>query len=133
MARPRKEIDQDEFEKLCGLQCALNEIADWFDVSTDTIERWCKRTYTREDGTPMNFAEVFAIKRGRGKISLRRYQFELAKKNANMAIWLGRNYLGQSENVRVDIAATNEQDDPLSASLKALAAKLEGKEDGGAE
>jgi hypothetical protein len=50
-----------------------------------------------------------------------------------MAIWLGRNYLGQSENVRVDIAATNEQDDPLSASLKALAAKLEGKEDGGAE
>src|SRR5689334_15281055 len=27
-----------------------------------------------------------------GKISLRRHQFALAEKNANMAMWLGKNY-----------------------------------------
>lgn len=90
--RPRKEINKTEFEKLCGLQCALDEIADWFDCSEDTIERWCKRTYKE------NFADVFAKKRGKGKIALRRAQFELAKKSAAMAIFLGKNYLGQTDN-----------------------------------
>ena len=41
--RPKKEIDRQEFEKLCGLQCTLEEIAGWFGVSEDTIERWVKR------------------------------------------------------------------------------------------
>ena len=97
MARPRKKIDKTEFEKLCGLQCRLDEIADFFDCSEDTIERWCLRTYKDDDGNPMHFAEVFRKKRGRGKIALRRYQFELAKKNAAMAIFLGKNYLEQTE------------------------------------
>lgn len=99
MARPRKEIDQIEFEKLCGLQCALSEIADWFNCSEDTIENWCKRTYKQ------GFSEVFAQKRGKGKIALRRAQFELAKKSAAMAIFLGKNYLGQTD--RQEIVATN--------------------------
>ena len=45
----------------------------------------------------MNFSEVFKQKRGVGKISLRRHQWRLAEKNANMAIWLGKQYLGQSD------------------------------------
>lgn len=91
--RPRKEIDKEQFEKLCALQCPLSEIADWFDCSEDTIERWCKRTYKG------NFAEVFAKKREKGKISLRRHQFELSKKNAAMAIFLGKNWLGQTDKI----------------------------------
>ena len=91
MARPKIPINKTEFEKLCGLQCPLSEIADWFECSEDTIERWCKRTYK------MRFAEIFEVKRGRGKIALRRAQFELAKHNAAMAIFLGKNYLGQSD------------------------------------
>ena len=31
--RPRKEINQTEFEKLCGLQCTKEEICDWFRVT----------------------------------------------------------------------------------------------------
>lgn len=89
--RPRIEIDKKQFESLCGLQCSLDEIADFFECSSDTIERWCKREYEK------NFADVFAIKRGKGKISLRRAQFELAKHNAAMAIFLGKQYLGQKE------------------------------------
>ena len=91
MARPLKEISQKDFEKLCGLQCTKEEICGFFDVTDKTLERWCKRTYKK------GFSEVFGQKRGSGKISLRRSQFELAKKNANMAIWLGKQYLEQRE------------------------------------
>lgn len=91
MARPRKKIDQKEFEKLCGLQCTLEEICGWFDVCTDTMESWCKRTYKK------NFSEVFKQKRGMGKISLRRNQWKLSESNASMAIFLGKQYLNQRD------------------------------------
>ena len=45
MARPRKEIDQKQFENLCGLQCTLEEICGWFDVTDKTLDSWCKRNY----------------------------------------------------------------------------------------
>ena len=99
MARPRKEIDQKQFENLCGLQCTLEEICGWFDVCSDTLETWCKRTYKR------GFSEVFAQKRGAGKISLRRGQWRLAEKNATMAIFLGKQFLGQRDSV--DVAVTD--------------------------
>ena len=95
MARPRKEIDQVEFEKLCALQCTKAEIAGFFNVSEDTVERWCKRTYKE------SFAVVFANKRSGGKISLHRSQFRLAEKDSRMAIWLGKQYLEQCEPIEV--------------------------------
>ena len=91
MARPLKEIDKKQFENLCGLQCTKEEICGWFDVTDKTLENWCKRTYKA------GFSEVFRQKRGLGKISLRRHQWRLAEKNANMAIWLGKQYLGQRD------------------------------------
>lgn len=112
--RPRKEIDEKAFEKLCGLQCTKQEIADFFACSDDTIERWCKRTYKKP------FAVVFAQKRGLGKVSLRRMQFKLAEKSATMAIWLGKQYLGQTDvqekNVTVDV------DDKFIEALESTAA-----------
>ena len=119
MARPRKEIDQKQFENLCGLQCTLEEICGWFGVCSDTLESWCKRTYK------MNFSEVFKQKRGVGKISLRRSQWRLAEKNANMAIWLGKQYLGQRDIVEQTIAVDTVKDDELSASLREMAEELE--------
>lgn len=95
MARPRIEIDKDQFEKLCKIQCTLEEIAGWFQCSPDTIERWCLREY--EQG----FAEVFKVYSASGKISLRRTQFRLAEKSYAMAIWLGKQYLGQRDHVEV--------------------------------
>jgi hypothetical protein len=90
-----KEIDQVEFEKLCALQCTKAEIAGFFNISEDTVERWCKRTYKE------SFAVVFANKRSGGKISLRRSQFRLAEKDSRMAIWLGKQYLEQCEPIEV--------------------------------
>lgn len=122
MGRPRAEIDRKQFENLCGLQCTLEEICGWFGVCSDTLESWCKRTYK------MNFSEVFKQKRGVGKISLRRSQWRLAEKNANMAIWLGKQYLGQRDIVEQTIAVDPVKDDELSASLKALADGLKSDE-----
>ena len=118
MARPRKEIDQKQFENLCGLQCTLEEICGFFDVCTDTLEAWCKRTYKA------NFSEVFSKKRGMGKISLRRNQWRLAEKNASMAIWLGKQYLGQSDVVELGLPTDNTQEDALSVSLREMAERL---------
>ena len=106
MARPRKEIDQKDFESLCALQCTKEEICGFFDVSDKTLENWCKRTYSE------GFSEVFKKKRGKGKISLRRIQFRLAEKNANMAISLGKNYLGQTDKIETtDTEALKKLDD----------------------
>lgn len=91
MARPRKEIDRDGFEKLCGFMCTEEEIASFFDVSADTLQRWCKRTYGE------GFAEVYKNKTADAKCTLRRYQMQLAERNPTMAIFLGKQWLGQKD------------------------------------
>lgn len=117
MARPRIEIDEKNFESLCGLQCTLTEIADFFGCSEDTIERWCKRNYN------LNFAETFKKHSGKGRISLRRAQFRLAEKNASMAIWLGKQYLGQSDSVTY-LPDKPKEEDPLTKALREEAEAL---------
>ena len=104
MARPRFVIDKEQFEKLCSIQCTLEEIAGFFGCSEDTIERWCERTYKER------FADIYAKKRGLGKISLRRSQFRMAETNPTMAIWLGKQYLGQTEHqdITIDAKSTDE-------------------------
>lgn len=119
MGRRPKVIDQKQFENLCGLQCTYDEICSWFDVTDKTLNSWCKRTYGK------NFSEVFREKRGRGKISLRRTQWELAKKNASMAIFLGKQYLGQSDQGGVVTEKDIREEDSLSVSLKKIAEGLD--------
>lgn len=93
--KPLKEIDKKQFELLCGLQCTEEEICSFFDVTDKTLTRWCKRTYKKR------FSEVFKQKRQRGHVSLRRSQFKLSESNPTMAIWLGKQYLGQKDGSRV--------------------------------
>lgn len=86
-------IDKKVFENLCGLQCSMLEICDAFDVDDKTLTSWCKTTYN------MQFSEIFKLKRGKGQISLRRMQWKLAEKNTAMAIFLGKQYLGQKDKI----------------------------------
>lgn len=95
--RPKKEIDKDQFEKLCGLQCTEEEIASFFNCSVDTIGRFCKKEYGS------TFAEVFKKKQDIGKISLRRNQWKLAEKSATMAIWMGKQYLNQTDRIEATV------------------------------
>ena len=98
MARPRKEINWEEFDKLCGLHATQEEIANWFSVSVDTIDRAVKREHK------VGFAEYYRQKATVGKISLRRKQFELAQSgDRTMLIWLGKQHLGQSEKMEQKI------------------------------
>lgn len=99
MGAGRKQIEINEriFKNLCGIFCTKEEIAGVFDCSEDTIERWCKRTYG------LKFADVYKKESAKGKMSLRRNQFKLAEKSAAMAIFLGKNYLGQSDKIEQTI------------------------------
>lgn len=107
--RPKIEIDKEQFENLCYLQCTLSEIASWFKCSPDTIERWAKRTYS------VNFAEAYKTYADGGKISLRRWQFRMAEKNVAMAIWLGKQMLGQRDTVVTVDTSNKEQIEALDA------------------
>ena len=103
MGRPRKEVNKTEFEKLCFLQCTEREFCSWFDVSDETLNKWCKENY---DGR--TFSDVFKEKRENGLISLRRTQFQLAEKSPAMAIFLGKNLLGQTDKMEQTVNDVSE-------------------------
>jgi len=86
MGRPRKDINLDELEKLASLQCTYEELAAFFDCDKSTLSK------------NKDYSTRIAKGREKGKMSLRRSQFKLAERNAAMAIWLGKQYLGQREN-----------------------------------
>lgn len=100
--RPRKELDFQQFEKLCGIHCTLPELAAFFGVSEDTIERAVKRQYNE------SFAEVYAKKQGLGKVSLRRAMWQRALEgNVTLLIWLSKNVLGFSDKIEQAISGPN--------------------------
>lgn len=114
--RPTKEFNKKVFMDLVGLGCTQEEICWFFRDDTgkvankDTLSRWCERTFG------LNFQEY---NKQNGymmlKIKLRKYQLDLAKKSAAMGIWLGKQYLGQTDNVEhEDKEALNKLDEILS-------------------
>lgn len=114
--RPLIEIDFEDFEALCKIQCTREEIASFFDISVDTIERRCKSHYGA------NFAVVFKRFSAGGKISLRRSMFRMSETNVAMAIWLSKQHLGMTEKVetrttteappRLNVPETDERPGP---------------------
>lgn len=92
--RPKIEIDWEEFDRLCEFQCTLLEIASWLKCSDRTVERRV------EEEKGMGFVDYYKIASAGGKRSLRRKQFEIAEAgNVGMCIWLGKQYLGQSDKI----------------------------------
>ncbi len=90
MARPRKEIDYVVVEKLASIQCTQEEIANFLEMSVRTLQR------------DEEFCRIYKKGQDNGKMSLRRYQFKLAEKNTAMAIFLGKQYLGQRDVIETD-------------------------------
>lgn len=91
-----REIDLDQVIYWIGMQASCQEIAASFHVSTDTLVRRIKENFG------MTFAELKERCDSPAKLSLRRFQFKLAEKNATMAIWLGKQWLGQRDNERIE-------------------------------
>ena len=87
--RPHKIIDGELFERLCQSMCTYEEIEAMMKTDLDTLHTWCKRELK------MSFSDAYKRFSNGGRASLRRTQLRLAQKNAAMAIWCGKQYLGQ--------------------------------------
>ncbi|MBK8200270.1 MAG: hypothetical protein IPK75_18135 [Acidobacteria bacterium] len=89
IGRPKLRISVDEIEKLGALNATQEEIAGWFGCSLATIEKRLQQP---------RYREAYERGRARGRLSVRREQIELMKKgSATMAIWLGKQLLGQRD------------------------------------
>ena len=100
LGRPKKHIDLELVEKLAHIQCTYAEIASTLGVSVDTLQR--------ND----HFAATYKRGADGGRKSLRRMQFESANRgNVAMQIWLGKQYLGQSD-YRTEVQLRPENADP---------------------
>lgn len=109
-------IDKEQFERLCSIMCSVDEICGFFGVSYDTLKRFCKQNYNQ------NFEVVQKDKSALGKISLRRIQFKQAERYPAMAIFLGKQYLGQTDNAHLDNLS-----DELSKSAQTIVVKIRDK------
>lgn len=111
--RPKIEVDFSEVDKLCQIQCTGEEIASFFEVSYDTLERRCKEKFK------VSLAEYIKEKSAKGKSSLRRLQWKAAMNgNVTMLIWLGKQYLGQADKTNyVDESNYNNNKEALRDKL----------------
>lgn len=94
---PSKPLSDSEFQQIIGMieiACTRDEICSVLDMSDDTLNRRLK------DRGEVNFAALHKKHSGVCNSSLRRLQWEGAKKgNVTMLIWLGKQWLGQTDKV----------------------------------
>ena len=89
--RPKFKIDYETVKKLASIMCTQQEIASFLGFSTDTLLR------------DKQFCDIYKEGKETGKMSLRRMQWKLAEKSYAMAIFLGKQYLGQKDVVENQI------------------------------
>ena len=95
VGRPKKELDTDMIERLASIFCTNEEISTIVGCHSDTLAD--------------NFSEYLKKGRDKGKMSLRRMQWEKAQTgNTTMLIWLGKQMLGQKDKIE-----TSENNEPL--------------------
>lgn len=102
--------DEETLKKVRGLariQATKEEAAAVFGIALSTFYQFLKDWPEAAEAWDSGAAE--------GKASLRRTQFKLAEKNAQMAIFLGKNYLGQTDKLesthKGDIAINIDSED----------------------
>lgn len=89
---PKLGTDPATLEAIAGLariQCTHKEGAAFFGVHVDTFSDFLR--------AHKKAAKAWENGREDGLTSLRRRQFEMAEHNPAMAIWLGKQYLGQKD------------------------------------
>lgn len=82
------QINWDEFDKLASYQCTQEEIAGFFGVSLDTLERAC----LAQRGVKL--AELWSKRQFTGRVKLRKLQFQIIERMgpgaSTMAIYLDK-------------------------------------------
>ncbi len=118
LGRPPKIVSDDKtiatITGLAQIQCTLEEAAAVLGVHRDTFG-----DFLRKDKKGREAWEMGGL---RGKASLRRTQFRLAETNAGMAIFLGKNLLGQRDQIVQE--HTGKVDINLDEVRGAIASKL---------
>lgn len=89
------ELGEEFISKLAGIMCTDEEIAA---MMSDRYESISVDTLTNENNKA-TFTECKLKGQATGKASLRRNQFRLSESNAAMAIFLGKNWLGQTDKI----------------------------------
>jgi len=103
--RPPKPIDYTKLDAMCAIHCTGEECASVLGVSYEHLNNQLKK-----DGN-FGFLEYFKEKGANGKMSLRRKQYDQAMSgNSTMLIWLGKQWLGQSDKVEEKSEVTSRID-----------------------
>lgn len=114
--RPRKvlnELGKEIIKKLASFMCTEEEIAGFLGCTVECLKaKWNEET----------FLECLKVGRESGKTSLRMSQFKLAKSSSAMAIFLGKQYLGQKDVVEDESTgkANAEQSNALNNLANAI-------------
>lgn len=104
----------DAIVKMAEIMCTDEEIASVLGTTVATLQNADNKD---------TFLECKQKGNANGKKSLRRIQFDIAKNgNATMAIWLGKQYLGQKETL-------TEGDEAVTKSLSKICEEIRGAAD----
>jgi hypothetical protein len=117
---PSKPLTNDDLQRIISMvriQCTADEICQVFDMSRDTLNR------RLEEHGEENFSTLYKKHRAEGKASLRRAQWQFALAgNPSLLIWLGKNELGQTDQIKqeIDLTARVAEIDYTKLSTEAL-------------
>ena len=104
VGRPKFKIDYETVKKLASIMCTQEEIASFLGCDVRTLQR------------DEEFSRIYKEGKEHGKMSLRRMQWKLAEKSYAMAIFLGKQYLGQRDTIEYK----NEDNGVLDKLVEAL-------------
>lgn len=119
MGRPKKNISKEQWasiDYMCMIHCTGEEIAGVLGMDYDTLNRNCKET------KGMYISEYIKQHQNGGKMSLRRAQWKSAENgNVTMQIWLGKQWLGQTE--KQEVAISTQDDESINAMQRFFESK----------
>jgi hypothetical protein len=93
-------INWEQVDEMCAIQCTGEEMAGVLGMDYDTLASACKREKNKL------FSDYITQKRSDGKMSLRRTQYTTALDgNPTMLVWLGKNWLGQTDKLETAITS----------------------------
>lgn len=90
LGRPRKILDEEQIARFIGKGFTVEWVADYMDVAVSTLYD--------------NYSD--ALRKGKvfrnGCLQAKQYHTAMVKNNVTMQIWLGKQWLKQSEKVEVE-------------------------------
>lgn len=112
VGRPKSNINYALVKDLAGIMCTQEEIAGVLHVSVRTLQRSAE------------FCRIYKDAQEDAKSSLRRAQWKKAHEgNVGMLIWLGKQYLGQSD--KQEQAVSMKEQTPAEIAAKMTDEEIE--------